>query len=401
MKKAAFFFGSGVSIPSGLPRVDDITNAIFEDDWFFTSCKRFAQGRNTNPAFVDNTTSKVIKFLGIVKSMADEYIAKLPEWQNGSKSHYEHLFSLVEQAYLVSISHVANLAVVEFALRLQAASKNITKGFRGSGGGDDEFTDLCETTCDFLHWVVHHHLSKNVSRLGLNVVPEVAKSVDQLDIITLNHDTLLEDELAHSGVGFEDGFSPNNKDGSSNEKGDLTPFNGWSGNNSVSVFKLHGSLNWQLFEFENWDGEGARVRQYAKFSKDPDHCKDEHGNLVTPVEWKSAFLSGTIVKERQYIKPFWSELQNEFNQRIKDHQFIVFCGYGFQDPGINIKINQWLHDLGPKKQMVILTPDSPSKFLEKKPYWMKQAFDNSQIQFVEKYLQKCVARELTEYFTQP
>lgn len=401
MKQAAFFFGSGISVPSGLPRVYDITNAIFDDDWHFTSCKRFFPGKNHNPAFIDSTTPRVVEFLGIVKEFASEYISKLPEWGNGPEPHYEHLYSLVEQAHLVSTSHVANLAVVEFSDRLKNSVSNISNDFRGIGPGAGEFADLCETACEFIHWVVHHYLSKRVKSKGLDVIPAVAKSVDQLDIITLNHDTLVEDELSSYGIDFEDGFSPVKIDGGLNIKGDLTPFNNWPGKTSVSIIKLHGSLNWQLFEFNDFDGKGEKVRQYAKFKKDPDHCRDEYNNLVTPVKWKSAFLSGTVVKEQYYITPFWWELQNEFNRKINDHRFLIFCGYGFQDPGVNIKINQWLHNLDTtKRQLVILTPESEDEFLKPKPYWIKRAYDNSQIQFVGKYLQDCRIDDLANYFSE-
>src|SRR5215216_135993 len=66
-RKAAFFFGSGISLAS-FPRVASavgsinvasvagITNSVFNDDWHFTSNGIFLHSPNPNPLIPDDVT---------------------------------------------------------------------------------------------------------------------------------------------------------------------------------------------------------------------------------------------------------------------------------------------------------------------------------------------------------
>ena len=65
------------------------------------------------------------------------------------------------------------------------------------------------------------------------------------------------------------------------------------------------------------------------------HSKDQHGDFVHPVEWKAAFLSGTIVKELRYGVGLWAELFSAFRFHLASHTHLICCGYGFGDTGVN------------------------------------------------------------------
>ena len=392
-RKAAFFFGSGISLasyPPGVASVWGITDSVFNAEWHFTTAKTFAPGRNPNPIISDDVTPAVKAFLQCVKACADEYIKALSKSRPPRATHYEDLFSLAEQASRPELDHVPNLAVIEFLQRLRRDTASIHSNFSNPVVGSDSFVSLAQTSCEFLHWVVDHTLRTMVrSRSGLGLVPLVAGAVNELDVFTLNHDTLIEEELSAHGLSYESGFGDRTH-------GSFSVYQpGWSKlprKVTTRIFKLHGSLNWYLYQFPHW------ARQYAVPDGDPFHGRDQAGNLVDPVEWKAAFLSGTIVKEQRYGQGFWSELFTAFQDHLSQHRCLIFCGYGFADPGVNMRIHQWARNLPGDNRIVVLTSDDENKFFSDKPAWMHELRSRGQIRLVNKYLQDCSMSDIEPFF---
>jgi len=261
-------------------------------------------------------------------------------------------------------------------------------GFEGVYGVSDEFHDLAATACDFIHWVVHYELSSvTAPRKGLDALVAAAGAVDELDIFTLNHDTILEAEFEEAGIPLNDGFS--------DVRGDLRAFSGWSNkrHSKIHLLKLHGSIDWFLQEFEGW------TRQYAISRSDWQHSKDECGRLVTPVEWKAAFLSGTSVKEIRYGHAFWTDIFESFRRHLNSHRTVVCCGYGFTDTGINNRINQWaLSGDAERKSLIILTPQKDTEYFADKPAWMLRLREEGTLKLHPNYLQDCNWADLEPYF---
>lgn len=332
-------------------------------------------------------TPTVQKFLSDVREIARDYIRELSRAATPREPHYEDLFSLSYQAAHSEIDHTPNLAVVEFVRRLRAQTTPLHSGFKGPQGGVG-FSSLAETACDFLHWVVHHELAAGGNkRAGLDAITDTAKGVDELDIFTLNHDVLIETQCRAEKIPYEDGFA--------DRRGELRVFSWWSQNRSAKVrlFKLHGSVNWFLYEFPGW------ARQYAIPDKDAFRSHDQNGNLVTPVEWKAAFLSGTVVKEQLYGIGFFGDLCTAFRQHLAPHRHLIVCGYGFGDPGINSRIDQWLHDrLDGSNKLVMLHRGSVGQFFADKPYWLQDLHAQGKLIFGGKWLQDCTVADLSPYF---
>ncbi len=388
--QAAFFFGAGISRPSGGPLVGEIAESAFGREWHFTTEKVFESGANPNPAFVDDVTPRVKAFLSKVDELATGYLTAVSRSASPRKPNYEDLFSLCEQASRAELDHVPNLAVVEFRNRLRKETESLHRGFTVGSGSSSGLPGLAETSCDFLHWVVHDRLHSGVTvRAGLQAISRTAAAVDALDIFTLNHDLLVEEELR--AVGFfdlETGFD--NRD-----HGECSVYSGWPRDvrTRIRLFKLHGSLNWYFFEFPNW---GHR-RQYAIPDGDWRHCHDERGDLLLPMDWKAAFLSGTIVKEQRYGLGFWGDILSHFRHHLSRHSRLICCGYSFGDPGINLRLIQWLHDRI-ENQLVILTPDHRDKFLADKPAWLSSAEAGGKINWLPNYLETVPDADLERYF---
>lgn len=281
---------------------------------------------------------------------------------------------------------------MEFIHRLQRETHELVSCFQNPLSGPDNFVSLAKLACDYIHWVVDQILrNRIVSRKGLDPIVHTAREVGDLDIFTLNHDTLIESELRDAGLNCEAGFG----DRSHGQFSVYEP--GWLSkprpDRVFRIFKLQGSLNWFLYRFPKW------ADQYAIPDHDPYHSRNEHGVLVHAIDQKAAFLSGTIVKEQRYGLGFWDELFTGFRQHLSGHRHLIVCGYGFGDPGVNLRVEQWARNLPGKNRLVILTPEEPEEFLPEKPVWLKLLYEHGGVVFVSKYLEDCELADIECYFT--
>lgn len=371
MTRAAFFFGAGISKPSGKPLAPEITRAALEDEWHLSTDRRFCPGRKQNPHHVrcveDSVTPLVQQFLAILKHMAAYCISELSRASTPRAVHYEDFFSLAEQVFRAEDDHAPNLVLAELLLRVRRDAASLYGGFEVWPSGGLGLAGLAETTCDFLHWVVYHKLSTNVTpRAGLAFLSDTAKQVEELDIFTLNHDVLIEDQLKATYSHFEDGFADS-------QHGEFRAFSGWPRSNrkKIRLFKLHGSINWYIYDFPNLTAP-TPLRKYAIPLKGPSHSRDQTGTVLKPVDVKAAFLSGTVVKERRYGTGMFADLFAEFRRHLSLHNQLICCGYGFGDTGINNHIHNWLSgSLNGSKKLIVFTEEQEQRFFENKPIWMQ------------------------------
>jgi SIR2-like domain len=203
---------------------------------------------------------------------------------------------------------------------------------------------------------------------------------------TLNHDlfleSLLDDETAHTSIGYSDGFS---------EEG--TPYFGridfgyefpprfrqyppyahvriprYTGNyeGEVQLFKLHGSKNYWSFGVDP-TGTGAYEPGIVKMqpwisSNDLYREVEADGKIFTKRDFSNyfpLFLSGTTAKIEQYDDPvLFSKLLQKFSQNLAESDILVIIGYGFRDNGINARIESFLRDSS--KKTIIISPYPPT-----------------------------------------
>lgn len=201
---------------------------------------------------------------------------------------------------------------------------------------------------------------------------------------TLNHDlfleSLLDDETAHTAIGYSDGFSE-----------DGTPYYGriyfghdfpalfrkyppyanvriprYTGDyeGQVQLFKLHGSLNYWSFGVQSMDA-GAYEPNVVKKQPWISHLElhrefEQEGRIVSRHDFSNyspLFLSGTTAKIEQYEDPvLFSKLLKHFSQNLADSDVLVIIGYGFRDIGINALIEPFLRDNNKKTIIISLEP---------------------------------------------
>ncbi len=371
-----------------MPLVADVTSAALHENWHLHSSGVFQPGQSPSPYLKDSITPLVQAFLRKLNEIAQDYIGELSHGPSPRAPHYEDFFSLSYQAARSERDYTPNLAVVEFLRRLRTDTHLLHTGFKGGTQGGEGLSGLAETACDFLHWVVHHKLAQSSGPcIGLHSITDTAREVDEVDIFTLNHDLLVEKQCEARGFTVEDGFA--------DRRGQLRAFNGWPAKRreKVRLLKLHGSINWFLYDFPGW------ARQYAISDGDPFHSCDQSGQFVYPVQGKAAFLSGTLVKEELYGLGFFGDVFRTFHNQLSRHCHLIVSGYGFGDPGVNRRLGQWLHDRPDNgNRLVVLNRGSPGDFFKNKGYWLQNAHNKGSLILIDKWLQDCTVADLAPYF---
>jgi hypothetical protein len=132
-----------------------------------------------------------------------------------------------------------------------------------------DLATLGELACYYIETVVADTLCQDCPK-GFELLQDVASApaLDQLDIVTLNHDTLVEQFLTSRRIAFTDGFGL--PDGDVRWSEDAT----YDVPSRVRLFKLHGSVNWYNFLTP------GRSRTAILLSKDAAIVQDGQGALI-------------------------------------------------------------------------------------------------------------------------
>ncbi len=181
--------------------------------------------------------------------------------------------------------------------------------------------------------------------LGLDLIVELAraKKIEQLNIITLNHDTLVEQLLAENGVDLTDGFGP--------ADGDIRWYDDHlydTSQSSIRLFKLHGSVDWYEFSVN-----GLR-RPALVLRDDIEELSDKERKSLKPWFPIASFLTGGN-KAIRYQHGIYLDLQFRFQELLRRCDVILMCGYGWGDAAVNLRLETWMD--GPLKRIILLHPN--------------------------------------------
>ncbi|MDZ7724218.1 MAG: SIR2 family protein [candidate division KSB1 bacterium] len=188
----------------------------------------------------------------------------------------------------------------------------------------------------------------------------MAENADKLDIVTLNHDLLIEKELEKNNLEFIDGFGQ--------AKGDIRWFEpDCFDDHSIKIFllKLHGSINWYRFREEiKVNNDIQTVDRYGSIlHADNHHCKNEHGIFLHSLDTTPIFLTGTMNKVSDYYFGIFSIIHCIFENVMRKHDLMIMSGYGWNDKGINGKLFQWI--LSSRKKRLVLLHENPEETIKR------------------------------------
>jgi hypothetical protein len=171
---------------------------------------------------------------------------------------------------------------------------------------------------------------------------------DNIDIFTTNYDTVVKEyskESSQYQYHLIDGFEYDHK--SRSQIWNQSKFNENTGSDTsiISIFKLHGSLNWK------------RHRKYGIVKlEDVEKMMKNDGQYTEDLLIKPTLSP----KEEEQEEPF-KTLFDKFRERIVKSKICIVVGYSFRDQGINEIFDMFMKQGG---RLIIISPDVTKEFEE-------------------------------------
>ena len=384
--RTTFLLGSGISEPSKLPNVNKITKAVFKKGRLRESDQARSEvplDHVLHPTPYELWECATVSFLTILKSHCDQHLAikGLPS------SNYEDMYYLGKQIVDFKNGNYDNPALLSFLTELDEKSKKLENNLNDEFGLKPPFEKKENTPTESLAERCLRQIEETVARKlktpakkdikGLQIFDQVLelRKSNRLNIVTLNHDLLLETYL--EGYGTTDGFSPYSKD--------LHIFSPDSffdpKNNRVTILKPHGSINWFIYKGEH----GKDI--YCRCSGDPNHVTDSNGDDLRPPTSR-LLLAGTTNKEISYGSGVFLEVLFQLHALLKRTETLIVSGYSFRDKGINNRIWAWLDSCEENK--VLILHKNKKELLKKAKYSLISNFEryeeSKKIRFIEKWM---------------
>lgn len=379
--RAAFFFGSGISYASGAPNVGAITDLVLKTPWWAHTDGRFYLRPRDQEQVSIGDALRAQEFLRVVHG----YIAPRLASRERRDPNYEDIYAAVHQILQDDTGEAPDPLIADAVAAIKLATSTLHVGQNGHIARNP-FASLADRAVDLIQGAVLQGLGRITEPKGMDVIAEVINAVGDVDIFSLNHDILIESRASASRIKLVDGFG--------DPRGDVRIFNNqWHRDRAVArLLKLHGSINWYLFRFSDWD-------QYAVVKADPDHARDENGKLLNPLSPLPRVLTGTHVKEQAYGLDIFGEIFAEFRALLSRHRTLICCGYGWADKGINTRLRQWLRDA--RENRIVILHDGPIRNLSHTGMWWARWEEYKRagkVVVVSRWLSACGLDHLKAYF---
>jgi hypothetical protein len=398
--KLILFLGAGVSAPSGLPTAADLMDRIMRDVYHQEESHVYRAGPPTDPALrAKDLTPRIRRLVKILMEHDIRDIKRVGYYpvRRGFRSSgaiyrggstYEDIFFLCQQISLWNIGLSDNSLTTPFMEYIERKARGCLSG-RTTKARISDLASLGSQACDLIETVVADSLRQEY-RVGFDLLHELATApdIEQLNIVTLNHDTLAEQYLSAHGVNFVDGFGPLD--------GDVR----WSDDRlydsakaRVQLFKLHGSVDWYRF---SGSAKTAMVSGDSALT-----VKDSSGKRLNAFLRRPSFLSG-INKVTWYQRGIYADIHFRFHQLLRSCGHIVMSGYGWGDMAINFQLDKWMDDCD--RNRIILLHKTPEKLVNRSML-LESAYDawtrSGQLVCIRHWLSDTSLNDLQLFFAQP
>lgn len=346
--RIAFLLGSGISIPAGMPSTRAITQVILSGEGIMHHTDGnyyFDKPLYAHEGIPDEYVLRVVIFLNRLKIEIDLYYL----YETGHFTNYEDLYCVASQIQDSELKEYDNPIVQPFINKVLPEIRPLLVSEENEIRNEWQLRELARESAHYIRDVVWHLLSKEPKSLGhLNCINDACqdKQLSNIDIFSLNHDTVLEQFLSQNGIQVVDGFGqPQNSVRYWNP--DLFD----SGDSKIRLFKLHGSVNWFRFQPDNgsWSDESIGI----PLDRDFWHTNSPQGQMQWPVGGGPMLLVGTFNKMLQYTSDIYADLHYQLYRSLRHAQQLVVCGYSFGDKGINTRIIEWIYSSSNRKITVV------------------------------------------------
>lgn len=299
----------------------------------------------------DEYVPKVVAFLDFLKSEIDSYYSTY-RWR---RTNYEDIYYVVSQIHDSESGEYDNPALGPLIGKVRTHAKDVLHGTPYDSNSDWRVLDISEEATNYIRDTVWHLLSsppKGIHQYDfLKACAEDNRFIN-VDIFTLNHDTIIEQNLALHQIPYIDGFDT--------MIDNLRPWKPElydnAGERVLRLFKLHGSVNWFRFDDQPHPSLAIPIGDIW-------HTKDAQGRYRWPLDGRPEMLLGTFNKMLAYSKAVYSTLHNHFFTSLQSTHCLIVSGISFNDKAINSRIIDWISSPEAKKMVIIHpNPDDLKRF---------------------------------------
>lgn len=363
-KKVCFLLGSGVSIPAELPSISEITQEILSGECFAweknrplrlkTDAEKLGPRVVGPPSYADSDNDRwnehvrpILLLVSWLKVQAERRYAAWP----GREVNYEDIAYLAGQLHDDLLDNYENPALIPFVNKALDELAGLLVGATHSTSSKRDpkevLRELTGMAVDYVRYAVALLLGDTgveheSGYLRLFVEAADDPSVTELNIFTLNHDTLVESSFTKNAqhLCLTDGFARA-------EQG----FRRWDPSlfdsaGKVRLYKLHGAVDWRRVEPKHRNSANPRAEEFVGIQTG---ASSKYQAVGDP----PLLLAGTFNKLFDYTHGIFLELQYRFHRELAESAHLIVCGYSFGDKGINQRIVERMTSVPPCKLLVI------------------------------------------------
>jgi hypothetical protein len=182
--------------------VDSISRELLESAWKPHIDGKFCPCGPENGLESQGEAKRIQNFLRIIKENTGAHLLV----REKRRSHYEDRYAAALQIVQDETKEVTNPHIARSLEWIKAASSCLWVEAEHHID-TNRFASLADRATDFVQWVVYHQIRKVSRPVGMEIITAVAAATRECDIFSLNHDLLLESQLAQDRIDFAEGFA--------------------------------------------------------------------------------------------------------------------------------------------------------------------------------------------------
>jgi len=348
--RVTFLLGAGVSLAAGMPSTEELTRLITSGErvWHHTDHTYYVTD-NPPPALhgEPERIRAITTFLHTLKEDIEAY------WRRSEieiDANYEEIYYVVNQIEDGLSAEYENPALEPLIDKL-VADDRLFRVDGTPGLGDEEQLELVARETDqYVREITAEHLRRPLTtteHLACLLDALNDDHIEEVNVITLNHDTGIEQAAEAAGVVLVDGFAPTDEG-----------VRIWQpevfDTGQPKLLKPHGSVDW--FAYRRGDSldeviAQQRIRQ--------DRWRLTVGGVEhAAIEDASALiLVGSFNKILRYSSRIYFDIHYRLHEILTRSDVLVVSGYGFGDKAINSRIIHWVAG-APTRQLIVLHRDA-------------------------------------------
>lgn len=334
------FLGSGISLASGHPNVVALTKNILSskthpiETKFLSALKKYDE----KARLIGGTYTSPKKYL------------KVGEIYRNLTS-YEDLYYLCEEIALFDWGLHNNAMIPAFMESLLEKFTSLLKE-KSKRKKLLEIGRYAHAAKNYINKAVIENLTTPEEIIGLDLIVELANDpkITSLNILTLNHDLLVEGLLLKNGIKFADGFGSADGDVRWFEPDNLLS------DTKVKLIKLHGSIDWYSFLVDGYE-------KLAKISVNNSNEKKNLSGKTLEFYIKYPKVLSGLNKINYYNTGIYTDIHYHFQRVLYQNGLMVMSGYGWGDDPINNRLMTWLDKK--RENKLILLHENPKLLMDR------------------------------------